>query len=79
MEDPAIEKDIEIPPPTRSKYRFEEMEKGDSQLIPYNDDHPSIVANRVINAARAYVLKAGGKKKFTTRQLGNGLRVWRVE
>jgi hypothetical protein len=75
-----IEKHIPVPEfqGYRTKYRFKELEIGESFLVPYEDgDEHALAANRVQSAARAAAKSTGWK--FTTRKLNTGIRVWRVE
>lgn len=69
-----IEKSVPIPPRSRaSKYPFEQMEKGDSFVIPAAD-------NKSLTSARSSVYAAATKQKVkvATRVDDKGLRVWRV-
>lgn len=87
MSDFQVEKDVPIPEGRQgreSKYPFREMEVGDSFLVAPEVDELlgeqedfAKVRGRVSNVAYKY-----GKehdKKFTVRQVEEGIRVWRVE
>lgn len=65
-----IDKGIEIPQP-RSEYPFGEMEIGDSFLAP----------KEKIKGVRAAASEYGKRKskRFMTRTVEGGVRVWRVE
>jgi hypothetical protein len=71
MSDVQIEKGIPVPTRGRaSKYPWNELQVGDSFLLP-NDDAPS-----------ASSLSTGAKKagiKIKVREVENGVRVWRTE
>lgn len=73
----AVEAGIPIPGEA-SKYPLAVMRIGDSFLIPYRADIPK---NRH-QARVASVIAAYGRRhpqfRFTTRQMANGIRVWRV-
>lgn len=76
--EPQPEMGVPIPSPTNSKYKFEEYAVGESRLYPYIDgDEKALFANRVYSAANAIAKRCD--MKFTTRKLGTGVRVWRVE
>lgn len=70
---PAIEKGVPIPPKGGGRpivYPFAEMDVGDSVLITNKTQaHASATSNKV-----------GGRlgRKFTTRKVEGGIRVWRV-
>lgn len=72
----TIEKDVPIPPVQkhsgRSKYRFNEMQVGDSIFIKGADLNSS-----PYQLARAYGRRFG--QKFTGRNVEGGLRIWRIE
>jgi hypothetical protein len=67
-----IEKNI--PAPSAAKYPFEDMNVGDSVLVPASVAKPSAV--RV--AASNYSLRHEGFF-FRTRQESRGTRVWRIK
>ena len=67
-----IEKGIEVPNYERyRKYPFEGMEIGDSFLVPHE------MKNRVQASASSYGRRKN--KRFLTRTVESGVRVWRVE
>lgn len=69
-----IEKNVPMPMPIR-KYPLDRMEVGDSFLIPVDGaDDPEKVRNRL--AMRMRELRP---KKFITRGVTDGIRVWRAE
>lgn len=70
MSEPKIEKDIPLPPVRRkreSKYPFAVMEVGDSIFVPL--ETAQFVGGYTAN------LKP---KKFASRQVDGGVRVWRI-
>jgi hypothetical protein len=73
-----IEKGVPFPnrAPRVSKYRFPlgEMDVGDSFFVSVKDDS-------FLNSARSLISKYGRvfKRKFATRMMDDGLRVWRIE
>lgn len=72
MNEIKIEKGVPVPsPPMRAKYPFKDMEVGDSFFVS------SEYIDKVRSSAASYARAHG--MKFTTRQEGDGLRVWRVE
>lgn len=66
-----VEKGIPIPE-TRAKYPFKTMEVGESVLIADES-----VWARASNAA--FMVGARGGKRFKTRKMSDGLRIWRIE
>lgn len=66
-----IEKGI-APPPDRACYPWDEMEVGDSFLVP--DRRPQTVKNAAVSRA-----KHDGRRYATKIQPGGGIRVWRIE
>lgn len=75
-----IDKGVEIPAPhgvaTRRVYPFREMEIGDSFLVPGDGDKRQLQAR--IGSAASYYGKRNNKR-FVTRSVEGGVRVWRVE
>lgn len=74
-----IEKSVPVPM-ARSKvsdYPFDEMNVGDSFLIPTDEKDKRIIQSRVSGSAVAKAYKT--KMKFSTRCVDGGVRVWRVE
>ena len=76
-----IDKGVEIPPPnttngSRRIYPFREMEIGDSFLVPVDGDKKLQQAR--IGSAASYYGKRNNKR-FVTRTVDGGARVWRVE
>jgi hypothetical protein len=75
-----INKGIEIPEMiTKSKYPLREMEVGDSFLIPkedFNGKEARKIACSVMGCARQKRMK---ERKFSSRCLEEGVRIWRIE
>ena len=68
-----IEKNI---PTVRAyKYPFRDMEIGDSFLVPCVDDRAAKIDRSKISGAAWYLRP----KKFSTRRVEGGIRVWRVK
>ena len=67
---------LEAPPPLM-RYPFEDMEVNASFLVACADEDKPVVANRV----RAASVRWGQrhKRRFTTRTVEDGIRVWRIE
>jgi len=66
-----IEKGIPLPARPNKVYPFDQMEVGDSFLIP---DHKY----RAVQAAASRAGKCSGKR-FTVRNTKEGYRCWRIE
>lgn len=66
-----IEKNIPIPIKCYSRYPFSEMEIGDSFLV-----HSAL-----IKSIRTDAYMAGKRlsKKFSTRRVSDGVRIWRIK
>lgn len=74
MSDFKIEKGVPVPPSRggrRTVYPWRDMEVGDSALIPGGDQA------RIGASVRTFGLSAG--RKFVTRKVEGGVRVWRVK
>lgn len=75
-----IEKGIDYPENwCARKYPFAEMEIGDSFLVPIEEiknRSAEYVRNSILGSARQ---KRMPGKKFRTRKLEEGIRVWRIE
>ncbi len=72
-----IEKGVPIPEKgnKESKYPFNEMEVGDSAvIIEYTPENM-----RKINSILYYYTQKNKGKKFTQRQEGDKIRVWRIK
>lgn len=73
-----IEKGIPIPPArqpgVKAKSPRHEMEVGDSYFVKTSARDACVVEG---NKARCWGRKNGGKK-FSTRQVEGGVRIWRV-
>lgn len=63
-----IDKDIAIPQHALSKYPWADLEVGDSFAVPANTSF------RTQASAAAKKLK----RRFTVKQIGDEMRVWRV-
>lgn len=77
----SIEKNVAIPTierPNRKtgayKYPFAKMEVGDSFFVPINREKE---LKSVASSSSLYGSKLG--RKFTTRKVVGGVRVWRIE
>ena len=78
MADIKIESGIPIPSSNRRKgtgrgAAFEAMNVGDSVL--FIKGHQSNIAA----SFAAFAYRDGGRKKFITRKMDGGVRVWRIE
>lgn len=61
-----------------TNYPFATMKKGESFLLPVVVDVTT--AQRSVSAAACtYVTKEAPTKKFATRQVKSGVRVWRIK
>lgn len=67
-----IESDIPMPE-GRSAYPFSQMEVGQSFFMPCEEKDAKRIAGNARNAARRFP-----DRKFTSRVMENGVRVWRV-
>lgn len=81
-----MEIDKNIPVPTSGiqkgrprKYPIESLEIGDSFLIPYEKDVNKNAMHSRASGSIANFRKKHPEKKFTTRQMEDGIRVWRIE
>ena len=74
-----VESGIELPAKPKgghgAKYPFAKMEPGQSFLLP--TDSVNNVSNSAAKAASYWGSKLG--RKFTTRRVEGGVRVWRVQ
>ena len=59
-------------------YPFATMAVGDSFFVADTSEPKRLQANRVIVAARGYVVRHAPAARFTTRQVEGGVRCWRV-
>jgi len=68
-----IDHDVPIPAITRmSKYPFDDMEVGDSfTILPE-------ASKNISSAIGAYCRKRSDGRKFITRSIEGGVRIWRV-
>lgn len=75
-----MEKDIPIPESANGRknlYPFSSMDVGDSFAVPFEAVEKSKIRSRVTASCTSYAKAAG--VKFSTRVIGNLLRVWRVK
>lgn len=74
-----IEKGFPIPDPRRSwtKYKFREMEIGDSFLVPCSRFDLAKTMNSLTSCRAHWQRKLGWKFLMRTRL--NGIRIWRVK
>lgn len=76
-----IEKDVPIPADDSrrvSKYPFRDMEVGDSFFVACENGNPAKAAIAVRSSAIIWG-KRKGHRKFTTRIVEGGVRVWRIQ
>lgn len=77
MSDFVIEHGVPIPAKRKTgrsdSYPFRELGVGDSFFVAANGDAAGIRRNRLTAAARNYL-----PKKFITRIVDGGVRVWRI-
>ena len=77
-----LEQGIPIPTPRRNqptKYAFKGMEVSDSFLVQKTDDEPLERVRRRVYAAVSWANKQYKGKRFVTRTVDEGIRVWRTE
>ncbi len=71
-----IEKGIEAPKSRVGRYPWNEMEVGDSFLVPCRDDEKRVVQTKLCGAS-------SNRRKFGERyraaQAEGGVRIWRVK
>ena len=73
----AIEKGVALPDYYRvSTYPFGDMEVGDSFFVPFGDEDLNSISTRVHSAVGQRNRRE--KRKFTTRRVSGGMRVWRI-
>lgn len=78
-----IDKGVPVPPiahPTRCLYPFEAMQPGDSFFVQTKDAAQRIRKRQAVASAAAKFRKQSGANalRFTTRQVRNGVRCWRI-
>ncbi|MFN4229805.1 hypothetical protein [Parvibaculum sp.] len=78
-----IDKGVPVPPVTHQTsrlYPFEDMQPGDSFFVQTRDAAERIRKRQSIAAAAAKFRKDSKEEamRFTTRQVRNGVRCWRV-
>jgi hypothetical protein len=69
----TIAKNVPLPINTRALYPFRDMKVGDSFYIPGNKQYMSAVS------ASFNFAKSNAPYKFSSRQEGDGGRIWRVK
>ncbi|MAM95714.1 hypothetical protein [Parvibaculum sp.] len=79
-----IDKGVPVPPvtyQTRRLYPFEEMQPGDSFFVQTKDAAERIRKRQSVAAAAKKFRKDSEPNtlRFTTRQVRNGVRCWRIE
>jgi hypothetical protein len=81
----AVEPGVPIPPVPVSepndglpKYPFRVMGLGDSFLVPYAGEAGAGVQNRLNAAWHHFVRRVAPTWRFTTRQVDDGVRCWRI-
>ena len=78
-----IEKDVPLCRPSSklNKYPFDQMEVGDSFLVPYAEAKSARMAALARNAGRNKKLPkhVTVQRHFVTRTVDGGMRIWRVE
>ena len=76
-----IEKNIPIPS-FKSKigtYPLDKLEVNDSMLVHFTKDIPTRKTIYSIRSAISNYCRANESKKFVTRSVAEGIRVWRTE
>ena len=73
----TIDKKIPIPE-KQSKYPWREMEVGDSFFVEATDHDKGRLQKDLFNSSGYYARRNNAKAKFTTRQMDDGVRVWRI-
>jgi hypothetical protein len=73
-----IEKNIPVPPP-RKKYHFNSLQVGESILFECEKQNVRKLRNCALSSANSFVKFSGLKRRFVTRTVSNGFRIWRVE
>lgn len=87
MDIPKIESNIPIPEAQRGrirkKYPFQEMQVGDSFLVPVTDVegkwNASKMNNRITSAARQYQQQNNPLFRVICRKVEGGVRCWRID
>lgn len=76
----SIEKNVPMPASNNSRriYPFASMSVGDSFLVPTSDDKDAAAKKRTKVAAAITADAKRFGRKFATRQVEGGVRVWRV-
>ena len=74
---PAIAVNREPTTPSRTSLTMQVLEKGDSFLI--KDEVTALKSLKVVRDFVSRDRKRDVNRVFTTRKVGNGLRIWRVK
>lgn len=76
----AVEKDIPIPEASHRKRRYplDQMEVGDSFLVPTDPAMTFRKLQAKASSSVAYAHGTLGGRRFVTRQVEGGVRVWRI-
>lgn len=81
----TVESGVEIPKEPRNnpkplRYPFAQMDVGDSFLVECPDERKSAVRSNVATSAWKHsLLHYYGNRKYITRKVEGGVRVWRIE
>ena len=75
-----VEKDIPVPEKSSRdrKYPLDQMEVGDSFLVPTDPAMTVSKLQKKASASVAYAHRTLGGRRFVTRQVEGGVRVWRI-
>jgi hypothetical protein len=77
-----VDKDVPLPPPSKaSKYKWREMEIGDSFFVPgyTTRQFSSQIFLASKRTGRSFSIRAAEDKDATTGKVVQGVRVWRVK
>lgn len=66
----------DIPPPKRAKYPWDEMEPGDSFLVPCADEDKRRVQMSMNSAASSWCKNNRPDLMHATSQVEDGVRIW---
>lgn len=73
-----IDKGIKIPPSKTHTYPWGEMNVGDSFFIKTIDKDLKKVQNSLLDLSKQYCIRNNVDKKFSTRRIKGGIRMWRI-
>ena len=74
----SIDKNVEMPRPDRVTYPWTNMEVGDSFLVKCDKINNRNISSTISNSGSSWG-KIHGGKKFATRIVEGGVRVWRTK